>query len=153
MSTKTTNSYTKDNEIKVNCVKNATDGVLIGWYSAYGQHGVYAKKAGTDFKSNMIWGSQFDQAIMWLKDVRNPSQGEHVYYVINSTGMNGSDTSKTGQVKVKNIYDLSGGISEFTPAISKCVSTRNGVDANKIYYSLLPSKREGVNGSSRLVLY
>lgn len=166
MSTTTTNTYTMDNEIKVNSVKDATAGVSTDWYRSYGQHGVYAKKAGIDFQSNMIWGSQFDQTIIWMKDVRNTTQGNHVYYVINSTGMQGTSSTKTGQVKVKNIYDLSGGIEEATPtAMNTRVYTTSGgsyvLEANRFSYGTLPTRshftygNQTVNslGSSRLVLF
>lgn len=159
----TTNTYTMDNEIKVSSVKNANVTTYyrqsMGWHRSYGQHGVYAKKAGIDFKSNMIWASQYNQATIWLKDVRNPSQGEHVYYVINSTGMKGTSTTTTGQVKVKNIYDLAGGIVECTPAIGYTGTvnnyrgpTRLGFD-NLSKYSLISFYDNSSTVASRLVLF
>lgn len=165
MSTTTTNTYTMANEIKVNSVKEATDGISTDWYRSYGQHGVYAKKANIDFKSNMIWGSQFDQTILWLSDVKNTTQGAYVYYVIDSTKMVGTSGSKTGQVKVKNIYDLSGGISEATPTVKNSRAVSTGKDyvlyAERFYYGTLPTRQSFTygnktasgTGSSRLVLF
>lgn len=160
MSKTTTNEYTLDNEIKLNSVKNAKNSNYMDWHRAYGQLGIYSKKAEIDLKSNMIWGSQFDQAIIWLKDVRNPSQGEHVFYVINSTGMSSSDFTVTGQFKVKNIFDLSGGISEWTAASADTFAARGkGGWAKRYYFNLLPNRNSldtgnsGTPMSSRIVLF
>jgi len=108
---------------------------------------------------------QMDQIILWMSDVKNTTQGNYVYYVINSTGMVGSSGTTTGQVKVKNIFDLSGGINETTATTGIAGSYRGGsfdrpstvYYSSKPYYTTLPNRTctqyTGEIGSSRLILY
>ena len=37
--------------------------------------------------SNMIWGSQWDQAMIWLRGVRNYNTKDRQYYIVNSSNM------------------------------------------------------------------
>ena len=107
----TTDSYIPSNEVLISSVKGSTANITAYWHKAYGLHSIYTKKANITGSSSMIWGSQWDQLMMWLKDVKNTTQGEYVYYVIKSTGMYSAETN------VKNIYDLSaqnGNNSTFT---------------------------------------
>ena len=77
----------------------------------------------------MIWGSQWDQIMIWMKNVDNESQSSK--YVVNSAGMgnfgkiSGVDDkwssttapSPTGYqeiYKVKNVDDLAGNVYEWT---------------------------------------
>ena len=127
MSNTTTTSYAESNEIKINVVKGATVGVNnTTWYKMYAQEKIYAKKAGITGTSSMIWGSQWDQIMIWMKDVDNESQNSK--YIVNSIGMaNFGDISgvddgytstslpaPTGCFKVKNVYDLAGNLLDRT---------------------------------------
>ena len=103
MSNATTEEYASSNEIKVNVVKGATKGVdYITWYKMYAQHRIYSKLAlgsTTTIISSMIWGSQWDQIMLWMKNVKN--EGQNSYYVVNSVGMgnfsiNGVDDGYSG---------------------------------------------------------
>ena len=96
------------------------------WFTFYNE----AKKLHNDsVVSSMIYGSQWEAILKWMKDVRNPNVAG-AYYIWNSTGMgrygydkNGNQITdtvsaiKTGSnenYKVKNIYDMAGNMWEFT---------------------------------------
>ena len=97
----------------------------------YAQQKNYSKLAlgtSTTATSSMIWGSQWDQIMIWMKEVKNTvntTNGE--YYIINSVGMGNynvsgvddgySDTdapAPTGCFDVKNVYDLAGNVYNWT---------------------------------------
>ena len=135
MSNSTTTSYAESNEIKINVVKGATVGINnTTWYRMYAHEKIYAKKAGITGTSSMIWGSQWDQIMIWMKDVDNTARNSK--YIVDSIGMANfgsisgvndgyTDTSNpaaTGCFKVKNVYDLAGNISDWT------------LEANYTYY-------------------
>ena len=127
------NSYDSTQQIEV--VKGATEGVSdnnINWYRMYAQQKNYSKLAlgtSTTATSSMIWGSQRDQIMIWMKEVKNTvntANGE--YYVTNSIGMgnygtitgvddgysNTSSPAPTGCFDVKNIYDLAGNLLDWS---------------------------------------
>ena len=77
----------------------------------------------------MIWGSQWDQIMIWMKEVKNTKNTTNgQYYITNSLGMGNygtgddSDTSTSSPVstgkreeyKVKNVYDLAGNVYDWT---------------------------------------
>ena len=79
--------------------------------------------------SSMIWGSQWDQIMIWMKDVpsvfRNDtytgklyitnSVGKGNYGVANSDNYNDTNNpAQTGCYDVKNIYDLAGNVADYT---------------------------------------
>ena len=119
---KSSNSEDATNVIKV--VRGTTSGISgVQWYRMYAQQKNYAKnKFGetAKTKSSMIWGSQWDQIMIWMKEVKN---GEN-YYVTNSAGMGNFDLSgvdegydgltNTGCFDVKNIFDLAGNVYDWT---------------------------------------
>ena len=126
MSSENTNDSTQ--QIKV--IKGTTTGIRsINWYRMYAQQKNYSKLAlgsATTTTSSMIWGSQWDQIMIWMKEVQNTSQNS--FYVVNAIGMGNygtisgvddgySDTSNpaaTGCFEVKNVYDLAGNVEEWT---------------------------------------
>ena len=127
MSDTTTTSYAESNEIKINVVKGATVGINnTTWYRMYAQEKIYAKKAGITGTSSMIWGSQWDQIMIWMKDVDNTARNSK--YIVDSIGMANlgnisgvkdgyADTSNpaaTGCFDVKNVYDLAGNVYDWT---------------------------------------
>ena len=113
----------------VNVVKGTKNGInSVKWYKMYeGQKEYKAANLGnkSTTTSSMIWGSQWDQIMIWMKNVENESKNS--YYIINSIGMGNfgtgdSDTNTSGPVatgnreeyKVKNIYDLAGNVYDWT---------------------------------------
>ena len=114
------------NTVKV--VKGSTNGINnVNWYRMYAQQKKYKSLKLTNSantRSSMIWGSQWSQILIWMKDEPNTSGG---YYITNSVGMANfgisgvddgySDTSNpaaTGCFEVRNIYDLAGNIRDWT---------------------------------------
>ena len=71
-------------------------------------------------QSSMIWGSQWDQIMIWMKEEENEKKNS--YYVTNSLGMGnygtGDDTqnglANTGFFEVKNVFDLAGNLYDWT---------------------------------------
>ena len=123
------------NKIKV--IKGTTTGIsydssipnFINWYRMYAQQKNYSNLANITATSSMIWGSQWDQIMIWMKDVDNISQSSK--YVVNSIGMGNFGTisgvddgwssisapAPTGYqeiYKVKNVYDLAGNVFDWT---------------------------------------
>lgn len=124
-----------DSTQKVKVIKGAnegTNGNNINWSRMYLQQRNYSKLTSTlNARSTMIWGSQYCQVMIWMKDIKNDKDTvtTNSYYILNSIGMgnymvnaDGSEkTNKkmisTGSVedyKVKNIYDLAGNLGETT---------------------------------------
>ena len=121
---------TNDTTNKVKIIKGTDIGINnVDWYRMYAQQKNYSKLAlgsTTTKTSSMIWGSQWDQVIIWMKNVENKTKNS--YYVVNSLGMGNYGTSddtdtntsapaKTGNsenYKVKNIYDMAGNVRDWT---------------------------------------
>ena len=96
----------------------------INWWAMYKNQKVY--NSNNKMESSMIWGSQWDQVMIWMKDEMNTAQSKP--YILDSTGMGwytnnysaGNSAHKTGiQVgenknRVKNIYDMGGNVYERT---------------------------------------
>ena len=121
MSTDTAKDTSTSEFIKV--VKGTTDGINnVKWYRMYAQQKNYKNslKQSKNTKSSMMWGSQWDQIMIWMKDIKN---GDN-YYITNSVGRGNfgtgdgyTDTSNptaTGCFEVKNIYDLAGNVYDWT---------------------------------------
>lgn len=105
----------------------------VSWYNLYSVQKSLTKE---NTKSHMIWGSQWDQIMIWIKDIKNISgKGSYRYFILDSTNMgNYLNTEikddritikkageafrfKAGELegtKVNNIYDLAGNAWEWT---------------------------------------
>ena len=105
----------------VNIVREADDGMLgTTWYEAYEEEKSYKNSEenlvlkNSKITSSMIWGSQWDQIMIWMKDVKNGTN----YYITNSVNMGNYNTEEgvmaSGIYKVKNVFDLAGNICERT---------------------------------------
>ena len=123
----------------VTVIKGTTTGINnVTWYNMYKNQKNYAS---TEFSgstptitSSMIWGSQWDQIMLWMKGVPSElTNGTYTgsYYVTNAVGMgnygemsgvnDGSESTSspasTGfseNFKVKNVYDLAGNVFDWT---------------------------------------
>ncbi len=130
MSNSTTTTYAESNKIQVGVKRGTTEGInKVTWYRMYAQQKIYKEKALTESEnitSSMIWGSQWDQIMIWMKEVENEAKSS--YYVINSLTMGNYGTSDdedestaepaaTGNsenYKVKNVFDLAGNVRDWT---------------------------------------
>ena len=130
---KSSDSEDVNNIIKV--VKGTTNRTNnVNWYRMYAQQKNYAKnKFGetAKTKSNMIWGSQWDQIMIWMKDIPAKFTNETYtgkFYITNAVGMGNygaiagvsdgytstSSPAETGCFDVKNVFDLAGNVYEWT---------------------------------------
>ena len=123
-----TSDDTKDASTRVATVKGTKNGLSeIDWYRMYIQQKRYSQLAlgeKTTITSSIIWGCQWDQIMIWMKDIKNETSyaGNIPYYILNSKGMGNYATtvggtgelSETGYYAVNNIYDLAGNLLERT---------------------------------------
>ena len=90
------------------------------WYQMYkAQKNIYGPDA--EAKTHMIWGSQYDQVLIWMKDVENLDASSKKFYILDSTNMGVYSNNKstywdatTGKFEVKNVYDLAGNVYDWT---------------------------------------
>ena len=93
------------------------------WFKMYkAQKNIYGEVAGK--KTHMIWGSQWDQVMIYLKDVPNTSSNVtngKPFYVLNAVDMgvfsNNQSTywnETAGKFEVKGIFDLAGNVFDWT---------------------------------------
>ena len=137
------NEKTQDATNVIKVVKGTTNGINnVDWYRMYAQQKNYDDLKLTksnNVKSSMIWGSQWDQIMIWMKDIEN---GENYYYITNSAGMGNFNLSgvddgyddpnnpaETGCFDVKNIFDLAGNVYDWT------------LEANVTYYRVVRRRR------------
>lgn len=113
------------NEEKVT-IRRKIIGLLRGidWYISYDKQKKYSENVNMTLTSNMIWGSQWDQIMIWMRNVKNEQKNS--YYIVNSLTMgnygtkdetidiNRDKVSAVGRFDVKNIYDLAGNVEEWT---------------------------------------
>ena len=121
------NSQDTTNKVKI--VRGTTDGInTVDWYRMYAQQKSYRSltEISSSRTSSMIWGSQWDQIMIWMKEVEN--EAKKSFYVLNALGMGNygtdddsdSDTTApapTGNLdnyKVKNVFDLAGNVNDWT---------------------------------------
>lgn len=123
-----------DKNNKAQSKKNEKVTTNISWYDLYNIEKTLSTET---VSSHMIWGSQWDQIMIWIKDVKNPLAGEsNRYFILDSTNMGNylnteikdeENTTikrageafrfKAGELagtKVNNIYDLAGNVWEWT---------------------------------------
>ena len=117
----------QDTTNQITVIKGTREGISdVSWYRMYAQQKSYSNLAlsKSSVTSSMIWGSQWDQIMIWMRGTRNESQSS--YYVINAVGMGNygvadaddyddtSNPAETGCYDVKNIYDLAGNVDEWS---------------------------------------
>ena len=127
----TSNMSNSTTQVQVGVKKNQNTGINnVTWYRMYAQQKIYAKKAisgNANLQSSMIWGSQWDQIMIWMRGEPNGTG----HYITNGVGMGNygsisgvndgwsstSSPASTGYqetYRVRNIYDLAGNLYEWT---------------------------------------
>ena len=162
------NSETKNAESKYGATSaNASDTDTNQWYGLYNRAKTYApENASQKVVSSMIWGSQYDAMLKWMKGNKiNVTSSSPTDLSIGNTSRNttrvtgGANNGQTvSKDKLSNIYDLLGNIREWT---QEAISTAYRISRGGYYSgSLAPSFRfgyypTGTNSSfgSRLTLY
>ena len=181
MSNSTTENYIASNRIQVSSKRNTTNGINnVTWYKMYAQQKIYSELAlESKTTSSMIWGSQYDQIMIWMKEEKSsdqaPSRGK--YYVTNGAGKGNywtisgvkndvySGVAPTGSqdpYSTKNIFDLAGNVCEWSleaPNTGHRVRRGGGYNVSiasftrpDLRLNSSPTDSESYNGS-RLTLY
>ena len=169
------NSETKNAESKYGATSaNAKDTDTNQWYGLYNKAKTYAPEKNSDNTENasqkvvssMIWGSQYDAMLKWMKGNKiNVTSSSPTDLSIGNTSRNttrvtgGANNGQTvSKDKLSNIYDLLGNIREWT---QEAISTAYRISRGGYYSgSYAPSYRNSNSptstnsyGGSRLTLY
>ena len=143
------NSETKNAESKyVATSANASDTDTNQWYGLYNRAKTYApENASQKVVSSMIWGSQYDAMLKWMKGNKiNATSSSPTDLSIGTTSKNttrvtgGANNGQTvSKDKLSNIYDLLGNIREWT---QEAISTAYRISRGGYYSgSYAPSSR------------
>ena len=150
------NSETKNAESKYGATSaNATDTDTNQWYGLYNRAKTYAPEKNSDNTENasqkvvssMIWGSQYDAMLKWMKGNKiNVTSSSPTDLSIGTTSKNttrvtgGANNGQTvSKDKLSNIYDLLGNIREWT---QEAISTAYRISRGGYYSgSYAPSSR------------
>ena len=143
------NSETKNAESKYGATSaNASDTDTNQWYGLYNRAKTYApENASQKVVSSMIWGSQYDAMLKWMKGNKiNVTSSSPTDLSIGTTSKNttrvtgGANNGQTvSKDKLSNIYDLLGNIREWT---QEAISTAYRISRGGYYSgSYAPSSR------------
>ena len=143
------NSETKNAESKYGATSaNASDTDTNQWYGLYNRAKTYApENASQKVVSSMIWGSQYDAMLKWMKGNKiNVTSSSPTDLSIGTTSRNttrvtgGANNGQTvSKDKLSNIYDLLGNIREWT---QEAISTAYRISRGGYYSgSYAPSSR------------
>ena len=143
------NSETKNAESKYGATSaNASDTDTNQWYGLYNRAKTYApENASQKVVSSMIWGSQYDAMLKWMKGNKiNVTSSSPTDLSIGNTSKNttrvtgGANNGQTvSKDKLSNIYDLLGNIREWT---QEAISTAYRISRGGYYSgSYAPSSR------------
>ena len=169
------NATSKNAESKYGATSaNASDTDTNQWYGLYNRAKTYAPEKNSDNTENasqkvvssMIWGSQYDAMLKWMKGNKiNVTSSSPTDLSIGTTSKNttrvtgGANNGQTvSKDKLSNIYDLLGNSSEWTQEASNTGYrvNRGGICSNSFapYYrdSYSPADINSYRGS-RLTLY
>ena len=97
--------------------------VLHLWYGLYETCQNVNLQSGTGMESSMIYGSQWDQIMIWMKEERNINDNT-LFYILNSNNMGNytNDWQVCGyksDYSVKQVFDLGGNLWDYTVEASK----------------------------------
>ena len=138
---------TKGESKRGKAVATAEDTNTNQWYGLYTAcQGMYPSSEITGMKSSMIYGSEWDQIMIWMKDVKN-TQDNTKYYILDSSYMGNYNTETGGtggpqvtgyleKYSVKKVFDLGGNLNDWT------------TEAYDALNRVLRGNRYGSNGSS-----
>ena len=109
---------------------SAENSTTSSWYGLYSKQKEYTGKNGS-VESSMIWGSQYDRILNWVKEGKNDEEktkiineklGNHSKSATTAGNSNYSDDS------INNIRDLGGNLSEWTleAYVDDCRVARGG---------------------------
>ena len=162
------NSETKNAESKYGATSATAESTSAKqWYGLYNKAKTYApENASQKVVSSMIWGSQYDAMLKWMKGNNiNVTSSSPTDLSIGTTSKNttrvtgGANNGQTvSKDKLSNIYDLLGNSSEWTQEASNTGYrvNRGGICSNSFapYYrdSYSPADINSYRGS-RLTLY
>ena len=162
------NSETKNAESKYGATSaNASDTDTNQWYGLYNRAKTYApENASQKVVSSMIWGSQYDAMLKWMKGNKiNVTSSSPTDLSIGTTSKNttrvtgGANNGQTvSKDKLSNIYDLLGNSYEWTQEAHRTIyrDYRGGSygysDAPSTRSSCDPTVTSSYHGS-RLTLY
>ena len=116
---------TKGESKRGKAVATAEDTNTNQWYGLYTAcQGMYPSSEITGTKSSMIYGSEWDQIMIWMKDVKN-TQDNTKYYILDSSYMGNYNTATGGtggpqvtgyleKYSVKKVFDLGGNLYDWT---------------------------------------
>ena len=162
------NSETKNAESKYGATSATAESTSAKqWYGLYNKAKTYApENASQKVVSSMIWGSQYDAILKWMKGNKiNVTSSSPTDLSIGTTSKNttrvtgGANNGQTvSKDKLSNIYDLLGNSSEWTQVAN---DTNYRVDRGGYYFvSFAPSGRGSgyptntlSTDGSRLTLY
>ncbi|HJJ15894.1 MAG TPA: formylglycine-generating enzyme family protein [Clostridiaceae bacterium] len=162
------NSETKNAESKYGATSATAESTSAKqWYGLYNKAKTYApENASQKVVSSMIWGSQYDAMLKWMKGNNiNVTSSSPTDLSIGTTSKNTTrvtggpnDGQTVSKDKLSNIYDLLGNSYEWTQEAN---DTNYRVLRGGHYdYSVAPSYRDNgyptyanSNGGSRLTLY
>ena len=116
---------TKGESKRGKTVANSGDSATYKWYGLYNAcKTVSIANNKNEMQSSMIYGSQWDQIMIWMKEVKN-TEDNSKYYILDSSYMGNYNTSSGGTGKkqvsgyknaygVKQIFDLGGNLRDWT---------------------------------------
>ncbi len=138
---------------------SAADRATSSWYGLYNKQDKTYTGTNNSVESSMIWGSQYDAMLNWMKDgdekdkITNTSLGNNSSGNVTITG-----NSSYSNDSINNIRDLGGNLSEWTlEAFSTGSRGNRGGDCNNTNSPSLRSNYYPIytvsNYGSRLTLY
>ena len=119
---------TKGESKRGKTVANAGDSATYKWYGLYNACKTVCQASNkNEMQSSMIYGSQWDQIMIWMKEVKNTNDSLK-YYILDSSNMGNYNTEsgETGSPQVsgyknaysvKQIFDLGGNLYEWNTEV------------------------------------
>ena len=163
---------TKGESKRGKTVANSGDSATYKWYGLYNAcKTVSIANNKNEMQSSMIYGSQWDQIMIWMKEVKN-TEDNSKYYILDSSYMGNYSTSSGGtgekQVSgyknaygVKQIFDLGGNLMDETTEADWTYGRvlrgdryyGNGSSLPASFRSISGPESAGIISSARVALY